>query len=137
MPRDIQIIAAPSNLGLKPNGVEMMANSLLDAGLARAVGATHPVVQVPTLNSLYNPKRDEATLCLNPTAIQEFSGTLANTMSATLQQKRFALVLGGDCSILLGIMPALKKKGQYGLVYIDAHADFINRKNPLPVKWPI
>jgi len=33
-------------------------------------------------------------------------------------------VLGGDCSILLGIMPALKAKGTYGLLFIDAHADF-------------
>jgi arginase len=36
----------------------------------------------------------------------------------------FSLVLGGDCSILLGIMPAWKAKGKYGLIFIDAHADF-------------
>jgi arginase len=36
----------------------------------------------------------------------------------------FPLVLGGDCSILIGIMAALKSKGTYGLIFCDAHADF-------------
>jgi arginase len=34
------------------------------------------------------------------------------------------VVLGGDCSILLGSMLALKRRGRYGLLYIDAHTDF-------------
>jgi arginase len=36
----------------------------------------------------------------------------------------FPLVLGGDCSILLGAMLALKRRGRFGLLYIDGHADF-------------
>jgi len=33
-------------------------------------------------------------------------------------------VLGGDCSILLGNMLALKRRGRYGLLFLDGHADF-------------
>ena len=33
-------------------------------------------------------------------------------------------MLGGDCSILIGIMSALKAIGDYGLIFMDAHADF-------------
>jgi len=41
-----------------------------------------------------------------------------------MQSRNFPLVLGGDCSILIGIMPALKSKGNFGLLFLDAHADF-------------
>ncbi|GAB2564283.1 hypothetical protein GCM10027190_11990 [Spirosoma areae] len=34
------------------------------------------------------------------------------------------MVLGGDCSILLGCMLALKEIDHFGLAHIDAHADF-------------
>ena len=37
---------------------------------------------------------------------------------------RFPIVLGGDCSIVLGPMLALRRRGRYGLVFIDGHADF-------------
>jgi arginase len=33
-------------------------------------------------------------------------------------------VLGGDCSILLGTMLALRRRGRFGLFFIDGHADF-------------
>jgi len=38
-------------------------------------------------------------------------------------------VLGGDCSILLGTMLALKRHGRYGLVFLDAHGDFRHPDN--------
>jgi arginase len=34
------------------------------------------------------------------------------------------VVLGGDCSILLGNLLALKRRGRYGLLFLDGHADF-------------
>jgi arginase len=36
----------------------------------------------------------------------------------------FPVLLGGDCSILLGPALALRRSGRYGLAYVDAHADF-------------
>jgi arginase len=41
-----------------------------------------------------------------------------------LHKKRFPLVLGGDCSILIGNLLALRRLGTYGLFFIDGHADF-------------
>jgi arginase len=39
---------------------------------------------------------------------------------------RFVVVLGGDCSIVLGCLLGARKsaQGSVGLVYVDAHADF-------------
>lgn len=121
---DIEILAAPSILGLTPSGVQGLAQSLLDAGLVSALQVTGPVVEVPTLNAHYSEYRDTVTHCLNPTLIKEFSLTLGKEVTHTIDQHHFALVLGGDCSIMVGIMPALKKRGNYGLVFLDAHADF-------------
>jgi arginase len=36
----------------------------------------------------------------------------------------FPLLLGGDCSILLGAMLALRRRGPYGLAFVDGHLDF-------------
>lgn len=121
---DIEIISAPSILGLKPNGVEHLAASLLAAGLAEQVKSGHHVIHVPTLNTLYNHQRDLETSCLNTIPIRNFSITLGKIVLNSINKQRFALVLGGDCSILIGVMQALKAKGLYGLIFIDAHADF-------------
>jgi arginase len=34
------------------------------------------------------------------------------------------IVLGGDCSILLGTLLALRRRGRFGLLFLDGHADF-------------
>ena len=33
-------------------------------------------------------------------------------------------MLGGDCSILLGAMLALRRRGRFGLLHVDGHLDF-------------
>lgn len=117
----IQIISAPSTLGLQSTGVELLATTFLANGLVEKTGALPDVISVPTFNHQRSPHRDPITHCLNPVMIREFSLTLKKVIAGTSD---FALVLGGDCSILIGIMAALKSKGNYGLIFIDAHADF-------------
>ena len=121
---DIEIISAPSILGLQSNGVELLAEKFLENGLAEKIGASDHVAFVPTLNSLRNGTRDAATHCLNAKAIHDFSITLGRIVRKEIGHNHFPLVLGGDCSILIGILSALKSIGNYGLVFIDAHADF-------------
>jgi arginase len=76
------------------------------------------------MNHLYTDRRDADTHCINTKALHDFSIQLNNTMSAVFSRQHFPMVLGGDCSILVGILPALKQQGNHGLVFIDAHADF-------------
>ena len=45
-------------------------------------------------------------------------------MGPLLDAGRFPVVLGGDCSIVLGSALALKRRGRYGLLFIDGQADF-------------
>ena len=72
----------------------------------------------------YDPNRDEQTSLLNPNGIHDYSRRLAGAVSDVLGEERFPIVLGGDCSILMGCMLALRRRGRYGLFFADGHADF-------------
>ena len=115
------IIDAPSILGLRPTGVQYLPEALKAAGLMTKLGAEYGG-QVSPLD--YSPERDKSTLLLNPYSIRIFSLQLADAVTLVLRKKRFPLVLGGDCSILIGNLLALRRLGKYGLFFIDGHADF-------------
>jgi arginase len=115
------IIEAPSVLGLFPGGVERLPGALLGAGLADALGARRAGVVTPPP---YNPMRDSITGLLNPTGVRDYAHRLADATGEVLDGGEVPLVLGGDCSILLGNLLALSRRGRYGLLFIDGHADF-------------
>jgi arginase len=115
------IIEAPSVLGLFPNGVETLADVLLAAGLAERLNARRAGAVIPPP---YDGRRDSETLLLNPLGIRDYSIALADTVSSVLQAGEFPIVLGGDCSIMLGCLLALRRSGRYGLLFLDGHADF-------------
>jgi len=115
------IIEAPSVLGLFPGGVEQLPGVLLDAGLADAIGARHAGrVEPPP----YDPTRDPATGMLNPMTLRAYAYELADATGKVLDAGDFPIVLGGDCSIVLGNLLALQRRGRHGLLFIDGHADF-------------
>ncbi len=120
MPR-FAIVDAPSVLGLRPTGVERLPEALKAAGLQKKLNAEYAGEVSPPE---YDSKRDEETLLLNPGAIKQYSKRLANVVTGVLREKRFPVVLGGDCSIVIGNLLALRRLGRYGLFFIDGHADF-------------
>jgi arginase len=61
---------------------------------------------------------------LNVPALLEFSPRLADAVESILSNGDFPIVLGGDCSILLGTALALRRRGRFGLLFVDGHADF-------------
>lgn len=108
-------------LGLRPTGVETLPDALLDAGLGERLGARRAGRIDPPP---YDSRRDPATLLLNPRGIADYSVKLADAVGSVLRGGEFPLVLGGDCSIVLGILLALRRRGRHGLLFIDGHADF-------------
>jgi arginase len=115
------IVEAPSVLGLRPTGVEALPNALLELGLAERLHARIAGrVEPPD----YDPELDSETRMLNPRAIRDYSVKLADAVGAILSDGDFPIVLGGDCSILLGNLLALRRRARYGLLFIDGHADF-------------
>jgi arginase len=117
----IAILEAPSILGLKPTGVDGLPAALLANGLAERLNARRAGrLETPP----YSPVPDPKTRTLNARSIADWSPRLADATEAVLDAQEFPLVLGGDCSILLGTMLALKRRGRYGLLFVDGHADF-------------
>ena len=66
---------------------------------------------------------DPETGVRNARQIRDYSLLLADRIGELLDQGRFPLVLGGDCSILLGVAFSLRKRGKYGLLFVDGHTD--------------
>jgi arginase len=118
---DYAVLEAPSVLGLFPGGVERLPAALLDAGLAQGLAARHAGVVVPPA---YDARRDPVTGLRNPTALRDYAHQLAEATGAVLDAGDIPIVLGGDCSILLGNLLALHRLGRHGLLFIDGHADF-------------
>ncbi|MEP7287646.1 MAG: arginase family protein [Chloroflexota bacterium] len=123
----IAVLDAPSNLGLRPPrpgkapGVIGLAGALRAAGIIKGLNALEGgrVAPLP-----YNPNRDPQTGLLNVESIRRYSLNLAYEIQNLIHYNRFPVVLGGDCSILVGNMLALKQLGHYGLFFIDGHTDF-------------
>ena len=119
--RRYALIEAPSILGLKPTGVEGLPERLLSHGLAERLCARRAArLETPP----YDPTPDAETKTLNAHAIAAWSPRLADAVEAVLDEGELPIILGGDCSILLGSMLAYRRRGRYGLLFIDGHADF-------------
>lgn len=115
------VVEAPSVLGLFPRGVERAPKALLAAGLAERLRARHAGrVEPPS----YDPRRDPETALLNPYGIAGYSVALADALAPVFDAGQLPVVLGGDCSILLGCLLALRRRGRFGLLFLDGHADF-------------
>lgn len=125
---DLAILHAPSPLGLKPPrpgripGTRHSPRALREAGLHEMLDAEFAGEVTPPP---YDPELDPGLGVRNARAIASYSVRLADRIGALLDADRFPLVLGGDCSILLGGMLALRRRGRFGLVFIDAHPDML------------
>jgi arginase len=115
------VIPAPSALGLRGDGVARAPEALLQSGLADTLRArVGPTVAAPLGDGRIHPRAG----VLNAAAIAAYARDLAAAIGDSLARDEFPLVLGGDCSILLGAMTALRKRGRSGLLFLDGHADF-------------
>jgi arginase len=124
MPR-YAIIEAPSVLGLWPSGLQDAPRVLLEMGLGLGLGVEKTLQLAPPP---YDPRRDPETHMLNPQGLFAYTQELAREVWNMLEDKHVPLVLGGDCSILLGPALALKERGRYGLLFVDGHMDYWDAK---------
>ena len=129
----LAIINAPSNLGLRPpaptavpgccKAPEALREAGLHAQLAARDGYEHGVVLPARYVDDWTPNCGRAR---NQTGLIDFSKRLAARVEMALDEGASPLVLGGDCSVLMGPALALAQRGRYALVHIDGHSDFRN-----------
>ncbi|MFD7664033.1 arginase family protein [Streptomyces sp. NPDC059788] len=126
--RRIVLLDAPSNLGLRPPapgtvpGCCKLAGALREQGLLRRLGALEGGVVTPPRYDLGDWREGDGDF--NAAAIADYTRRLAGRVEAHVRAGEFPVLLGGDCSILLGAVLALRRTGRYGVVYLDGHSDF-------------
>ena len=127
----LSLVGAPSNLGLRPPqpgavpGTAKAPEALREAGLhARlaARGGTEAGVVLP--GRYVDDARPGVARSRNQDAVIDHARRLAARIGGQLDAGRAPLVLGGDCSLLIGAGLALASRGRYGLVHLDGHTDF-------------
>jgi arginase len=115
------VVHAPSGLGLRASGVQLLGDALLEHGLAQALHARVATTVAPPPASGI---RDPASGVLNAAEVAAYAVSLADAVGVVLDAGELPLVLGGDCSVLLGGALALRRRGAAGLLFLDGHADF-------------
>jgi arginase len=128
MEPQVVVLDAPSNLGLRPPapgvvpGCYKLAGALRDCGLiGRLQAGDAGCVTAPRYDRHdWRPGDGVA----NATGLARYSPQLADRVGALVDAAQFPVILGGDCSILLGPMLALRRRGRYGLAFLDGHSDF-------------
>ncbi len=126
--KKIVLIEAPTNLGLKEPlpglepGVKFLPAALDKTGFSTSIGAREKLhVEPPT----YSMQLDKASKIRNADAIAGYSKKLAAAIRGVIEENKIPLVIGGDCSVMIGAGVALKQKGSFGLFHLDGHTDYI------------
>ncbi|MHA1904414.1 MAG: arginase family protein [Candidatus Thorarchaeota archaeon] len=123
----ITIIGVPFNGDGTAPEIENPAQSFRDEGLiSLLMDKGHHVSDMGDLAipSCTN-KRDSTTKVLNFDAWRDVSLGLSKALVDVLDKDVFPIVLGGDCSILMGIFDAFKvREFPLNLFFLDGHADF-------------
>lgn len=127
----IAMLSAPTNLGLRPPragsvpGCAKAPEALREAGLHRRLLGAGAVDAGVVLPGRYLDDGDPASgRVRNQDALIDHARRLASRLDRLLDAEQSPLVLGGDCSLLLGAGLALARRGRHGLVHIDGHTDF-------------
>jgi arginase len=130
--REIVVLEAPSNLGLRPPAPDTVPGCYKLAGALRDTPAWRRLPHVPA--GVVVPPRYVGTWApgdgvRNRDALATYTRALAERVDAVARADSFVLLLGGDCSIVLGAALALRRRGRYALVHVDAHSDFRHQGN--------
>jgi arginase len=119
------LIGVPTSAGTHGPGQEKAPQALRRAGLLEGLRAAGlqveddgdlPVVRYQA--SVADPRQR------NLDGVVEVAGRVADRVHAALDRGRRPLVLGGDCTITLGVVAGFARHGDdLGLVYVDGDAD--------------
>jgi arginase len=106
----------------RPLGQAAAPSRLRDAGLSSSLPDAN--VGSDIVVSEPDPTRGGLAGFLNERALLEMVEAVYGRVRGALQGGRFPLIYGGDCSVLLGAVPALRDVyGSAALLFVDGHED--------------
>jgi len=127
----IALLSAPSNLGLRPPqdgsvpGCAKAPEAYREAGLYQRMFEGGAIDAGVVLPGRYVDDADPAAQRVrNQDGLIEHARRLADRLGRLFDAGQFPLVLGGDCSLLIGAGVALRRRGRFGLMHLDGHTDY-------------
>ena len=126
--KQVSIISFHSNLGLiepapgAEPGVKKLPAQLRKSGFFDLMDPEEYIELEPPPYSMY---LDPVSDMRNTDSIADYAKKQVPMLQDVIVRENFAIVLGGDCSILIGNALALKGLGEYKLFFIDGHTDFM------------
>jgi arginase len=126
--KDIAIIECPSNLGLKEPyeghepGVKKLPDWLRSFDFHKKINPESVIrIEPPAYGNPIDPQ----TGIRNSEQVIEYAAQQAKAVENAIKENKLPLVIGGDCSIMIGNAIALKSLSRYGLFSLDGHTDFM------------
>ena len=122
----IGVIGIPYNTGSRGLNVEKGTEALRNAGIVHALQRFGEVVDFGDIKvNLPAPDLSDPKL-LNPNQVEVLCRALADKVKTILDAGCFPFIVGGDDSVLMGVIEGLRRSlgSNFGMVYMDAHGDF-------------
>ena len=131
--RRIAVLDAPTNLGLRPPtptsvpGCAKAPGALRDQGLLGRLRARDAGCLTPPRYDVGDWRPGDGVA--HAGEIARYTRHLADRIGSIIGAGEFPVVLGGDCSVVLGAGLAMRRHAstldrRVGLVYVDGHSDF-------------
>jgi arginase len=130
--RTISVVGVPNSAGSYAAGQDLAPQALRSAGLIDALTAAGVDVRdegdLPT--QIWSPDREDL-LAQNVGQVATSLTELVDRLGPPLARGDIALVLGGNCTIALAVIAALRRLGDGlpGLLYFDRHFDLNTPKS--------
>lgn len=121
--KNIDIIAACSDLGVHVNGSNLAPNILIK----NIKNSKNNIKNIKEINYDKNYKKElnNENKKKNLDAVNNFNINLYNAILETLNNNNFPLTLGGDHSLAIAsTLASIKKYDNLGIIWFDAHGDF-------------
>jgi len=125
----VSLIPAPTSLGLRPPRPGAIPGCYKAPAALRSASLFEHLVNLGA-SDISDIEPEEYSEVVFPRSIRNqegiirFSKALSDKILGVVRDGNAPLVLGGDCSILVGAGIALKRAGRYGLIHLDGHTDF-------------
>ena len=117
----VAIVDAPLDCSGSGRGEEHAPSALRAAGLVERLGARDAGEADARIRDTV---RDPATGVIAAAEIRRASSAIASAVRGVLEADELPLVVGGDCTLLVGVFQALPRGS--GLWFVDGHADFLD-----------
>jgi arginase len=115
----LAVIDAPLDCSGAGRGEELAPAALREAGLVKRLGARDAGVADAQIR---DTRRDSVTGVIGALDVRRAANDIAARVRNVRGAGEFPLVVGGDCTLLLGVFQALP--ADCGLWFVDGHADF-------------